>query len=125
VASRAEWPKGVAGVEPVSLIVAALISGAAAGGKAAVTEGVKDAYAGLKALVTRRFAERPSAQAALAEIETQAAEQGGEQVDASCRTVLEGEIVRAVVTVAVVVAATVLVTLATMAPRTQAGLDPM
>jgi len=84
----------VAGVEPVSLIVTALVAGAAKGGGDAVTEGVKDAYAELKAVIARRFAERPPAQAALAEIETQAAEQGGDQVNAPWRTVLEGEIVR-------------------------------
>jgi hypothetical protein len=52
-------------VEPVSLIVAALIAGAAAGVKGTMTNAVTDAYQGLKALVLRRFAGRPAGETAL------------------------------------------------------------
>jgi hypothetical protein len=52
-------------VDPVSLIVAALAAGAAAGAKDTVTSLVKDAYAGLKALVRRHFAGRSSGEVAL------------------------------------------------------------
>jgi len=52
-------------VDPVSLIVAALAAGAAAGAQGAVTNLVSDAYAALKALVRRRFAGRSSGEVAL------------------------------------------------------------
>jgi hypothetical protein len=45
-------------MDPVTLIVAALASGAAAGMTGAASSAVQDAYAGLKALVRRRFAGR-------------------------------------------------------------------
>ena len=47
-------------VDPASLIVAALAAGAVAGAQNTATEAVKDAYAGLKALVQRRIAGRPA-----------------------------------------------------------------
>jgi hypothetical protein len=52
-------------MDPVSLIVAALAAGAAAGAKGVVTDLVADAYNGLKALVRRRFAGRSSGEVAL------------------------------------------------------------
>jgi hypothetical protein len=42
-------------VDPVSLIVAALAAGAAAGLKEAAAASVKDAYAGVKALIQRKY----------------------------------------------------------------------
>lgn len=42
-------------MDPVSLIVAALAAGAVAGAQNTATEAVKDAYAGLKALVASRL----------------------------------------------------------------------
>lgn len=60
---------GVRTVDPVSLIVTALVAGVAAGGKDAVSSLVKDAYAGLKALVVRRVAAQPAGQAAVEEHE--------------------------------------------------------
>jgi len=42
-------------MDPVSLVVAALVAGAAAGTKDTVAAAVSDAYAGLKALIRRRF----------------------------------------------------------------------
>ncbi len=41
-------------MDPVTLIVTALVAGAAAGGQDAVTSLVKDVYGGLKALVLRK-----------------------------------------------------------------------
>jgi hypothetical protein len=52
-------------VDPVSLIVAALAAGAVAGAQNSATEAVKDAYAGLKALVRRRLTGRPAGEVAL------------------------------------------------------------
>jgi hypothetical protein len=43
-------------MDPLTLIVTALVAGAAAGGQDAVSSLVKDAYSGLKALVLRRVA---------------------------------------------------------------------
>jgi hypothetical protein len=45
-------------MEPVTLIVAALAAGAAAGAQGTATDAVKDAYNGLKSLVRRRLAGR-------------------------------------------------------------------
>ncbi|WP_028924531.1 hypothetical protein [Pseudonocardia acaciae] len=46
-------------MDSVSLIVEALAAGAAAGAQGTATQAVKDAYGGLKGLVTRRFGDRP------------------------------------------------------------------
>jgi hypothetical protein len=56
-------------MEPVSLILTALIGGAAAALKDTASQAVKDAYNGLRALVQQRFAGRPAAEVALAESE--------------------------------------------------------
>jgi hypothetical protein len=56
-------------MDPVTLIVTALTAGAAAGGQSVVTEAIKDAYTGLKALIKRKFAGKPSAEVALTEHE--------------------------------------------------------
>jgi hypothetical protein len=56
-------------VEPISLIVGALAAGTASGLTDTTTGAVKDAYAGLRHLVQRRFAGRRSAETALTEHE--------------------------------------------------------
>jgi hypothetical protein len=48
-------------VDPLSLIITALVTGA----QGTVTTMVSDAYAGLKALVLRRFKDRPAGELAL------------------------------------------------------------
>src|SRR5690349_15828975 len=49
-------------MDPVTLIVTALAAGAAAGVQGTAASAVRDAYAGLKALVKKRFAGRPDAE---------------------------------------------------------------
>ncbi len=56
-------------MDPVTLIVTALAAGAVLGLKDAASAAVKDAYAGLKALVRKRFAGRPKGELVLAEHE--------------------------------------------------------
>ncbi len=57
-------------MDSVSLIEAALVAGAAAGAKDTTSQAVKEAYTGLKTLLSRLFAEKPHAQAILDEHET-------------------------------------------------------
>jgi hypothetical protein len=54
-------------LDPVTLITSALLGGASAGLKDTATLSVKDAYAGLKALIQRRFHGRQEAGVALAQ----------------------------------------------------------
>jgi hypothetical protein len=56
-------------MDPVSLIEGALVAGAAASAKDAAGQAVKDAYAGLKTLLSRLFAEKPKAQVIIDEHE--------------------------------------------------------
>lgn len=56
-------------MDPVTLILTALTTGAIASIQATASEAVKDAYAGLKTLLQRKFAGKPSAEVALAEYE--------------------------------------------------------
>lgn len=56
-------------MDPVSVVVAALVAGAVAGAQSTATEVVKDAYAGLKALVRRCFAGRASGEVVLENLE--------------------------------------------------------
>jgi hypothetical protein len=49
-------------MDPVSLIVAALVAGAAAGGKDVASSAIKDAYNGLKALLVKRFRKKAASQ---------------------------------------------------------------
>jgi hypothetical protein len=56
-------------LDPVTLIMGALAAGAVAGVSETATTAVKDAYNGLKKLVARRLAGRPTAEVALAEHE--------------------------------------------------------
>ena len=53
-------------MDPITLIVTALAAGAALGVKDTTSSAVKDAYAGLKALVRKRLAGRPGADLVLA-----------------------------------------------------------
>ncbi len=56
-------------MDPVTLIVAALAAGASAGVSDTVSQGVKDAYGGLKALVLRRVKDQPAGEVAVVEHE--------------------------------------------------------
>jgi hypothetical protein len=56
-------------MDPISLLLAALAAGATAAAKDTVEQTVKDTYAGLKALIRKRFAGKPQAEIALAEYE--------------------------------------------------------
>jgi hypothetical protein len=60
---------GVGGMDPITLIVTALAAGAALGAQDTVSAMVKDAYAGLKALVKKRLGGRPGGELVLAEHE--------------------------------------------------------
>ena len=53
-------------MDPITLIVTALAAGAGLGLKDTASSAVKDAYAGLKALVRKRLAGRPNAEVVLA-----------------------------------------------------------
>ncbi len=57
-------------MDPATLILTALSTGAAAGSQALVSDAIKDAYAGLKSLIQRKFAGKSSAELALTEHET-------------------------------------------------------
>ena len=52
-------------MDPVTLIVTALVSGAAAAAKDTASEAIKDAYGALKGLIARRFSGKPDAELAL------------------------------------------------------------
>jgi hypothetical protein len=54
-------------MDPVSLIVAALVAGAAAGAQGTATDAVKDLYGGLKASIKKKFSGRAPAEVALEE----------------------------------------------------------
>jgi len=56
-------------MDPITLIVTALAAGAALGVQGAASAMVKDAYAGLKALVKKRLGDRPGAELVLAKHE--------------------------------------------------------
>lgn len=56
-------------MEPTSLILAALAAGAAAAAKDTTSQAIRDAYAGLKSLVQKRFANKPEAEMALTQHE--------------------------------------------------------
>jgi hypothetical protein len=53
-------------MDPITLIVTALAAGAALGVRDSASSAVKDAYAGLKALLRKRLAGRPDAEVVLA-----------------------------------------------------------
>jgi hypothetical protein len=54
-------------MDPITLILTALVTGAAAALKPTAEQAVKDAYAGLKTLLQRKFAGKPAAETALTE----------------------------------------------------------
>lgn len=56
-------------MDPITLILMALAAGAATGVKDAAGAAVKDSYNGLKTLIQRKFAGKPSAELALTEHE--------------------------------------------------------
>jgi Flp pilus assembly protein TadD len=56
-------------MDPISVVLTALAAGATAATQDMASQAVKDAYAGLKALVKKRFEKRPHAETALAEYE--------------------------------------------------------
>jgi hypothetical protein len=56
-------------MDPITLIVAALVAGATTSAQATAGDAVKDAYDGLKALIQRRFRGRPEAEVVLAKHE--------------------------------------------------------
>ena len=56
-------------MDPISLIEAALVAGAAATAKDTATQAIKDAYTGLKTSLSRLFAGKPKAQIVLDEHE--------------------------------------------------------
>jgi hypothetical protein len=56
-------------MEPISLIITALVAGAVAAAKDTAEKGVKDAYEGLRALIKRRFADNNGAKVVLDEHE--------------------------------------------------------
>jgi hypothetical protein len=56
-------------MDPVSLVVEALVAGASTGLGETATSAVKDAYAGLKRLLLRAFAGHPDAEHALRKVE--------------------------------------------------------
>jgi hypothetical protein len=53
-------------MDPTTVIVTALATGAAAAAKETAGEVIKDAYHGLKALIQRKFADKPEAESILA-----------------------------------------------------------
>jgi hypothetical protein len=56
-------------MDPVTVIVSALVAGAAAGAKDTASQAIKDAYSGLKSLIQKRFLGKPEAEMALAQHE--------------------------------------------------------
>ena|ERR1700722_1494489 len=52
-------------MDPITLIVTALVAGGAAGLQNAAGDAIKDAYAGLKALITRRLGVKPEVTVAI------------------------------------------------------------
>ena len=52
-------------MEPISLILGALAAGATAAAKETASQAVKDAYAGLKSLIQKKFGGKANAEAAL------------------------------------------------------------
>ena len=61
------YPEGGVCMDPLTLILTALTAGTATAGQAVVSDAIKDAYNGLKALIQHKFAGKPSAEVALTE----------------------------------------------------------
>jgi hypothetical protein len=56
-------------MDPITLITTALVAGAVAASKDVAAQAVKDAYAGLKALIVRKFGDKSDAEDAMAAVE--------------------------------------------------------
>lgn len=56
-------------MDPVTIIISALVAGAAAAVKDTTSQAAKDAYSGLKTLIQKRFAGKPEAEMSLAQHE--------------------------------------------------------
>lgn len=57
-------------MDPVGVILTALAAGATTAAKDTASQAVRDAYTGLRTLIQKRFANKPKAEQALAEYET-------------------------------------------------------
>jgi hypothetical protein len=64
-------------MDPVTLIVTAIVAGAAAAAKPTAEQAVKDGYAGLRTLIRRKFANQGEVKDALEQVEKKPAEAGG------------------------------------------------
>jgi TPR repeat protein len=69
IQEHARANEGGNSVDPISVVLAALAAGATAATQDTASQAVKDAYAGLKALLKKRFEKKPQAEMALAEYE--------------------------------------------------------
>ena len=56
-------------MDPITLILTALVAGAAAGAQGTASEAIKDAYHGLKSILSRKFAQKPESELALVKYE--------------------------------------------------------
>lgn len=56
-------------MDPITIIVTAVVLGAAAGSKEVATQAVKDAYAGLKSLIVRKFGDKADVEEAVKGVE--------------------------------------------------------
>jgi len=63
-------------MDPVTIIVAALVAGAAAAGKDVAAQAVKDGYAALKALIVRKFGSKADVADAVKAVEKKPASEG-------------------------------------------------
>lgn len=67
-------------MDPVTLIVTAIVAGVAAAAKPTAEQAVKDAYAGLKALIQRRFADKGDVTPALEQVENKPESAGRQEM---------------------------------------------
>jgi hypothetical protein len=56
-------------MDPITIIVSALVAGAAAGATSVAEQTLKDAYAGLKALIRRKFGDKGDVDVAVEQVE--------------------------------------------------------
>lgn len=77
-------------MDPVTLIVAALVAGASAGLKDTATVAIKDAYAGLKSLIRHRFQDSHAAASSAVHNEISAIEQGQQTDTGALHSALKG-----------------------------------
>lgn len=64
--------EGDISVDPINIVLAALATGATAAAQETASQAVKDAYTGLKVLISKRFEKKSHAEMALAEYEKDA-----------------------------------------------------